>query len=84
MIRVATAAAAPLFYAADFYSRKVFNSVFFRHYKGESEDRLRYLGDDLFAQVVRPSIYPGSYSLIQKSKALGLRQVLVTGALDMG
>jgi hypothetical protein len=27
----------------DFYSRRLFNDVFFRRYKGESEDRLRYL-----------------------------------------
>ncbi len=72
----------PLFAAADLYSRKVFNSIFFNSYKGESEDRLRHLGDELFEKVVRPNIYPGAYTLVARSKQLGLRQVLVTGALD--
>jgi HAD superfamily hydrolase (TIGR01490 family) len=78
-----TAVSVPMFAAADFYSRKLFNDVFFRRYKGESEDRLRYLADELFENVIRPSIFPGAYELIDKSKRLGLRQVLVTGALDL-
>jgi HAD superfamily hydrolase (TIGR01490 family) len=78
-----TAVSVPMFAAADFYSRKLFNDVFFLRYKGESEDRLRYLADELFENVIRPSIFPGAYELIDKSKRLGLRQVLVTGALDL-
>ena len=65
--------------AADFYNRRLFNDVFFVRYKGESEDRLRYLADELFDNVIRPSIFPGAYELIDKSRQLGLRQVLVTG-----
>ncbi len=80
---LATALSIPLFLAADFYSRRVFNDIFFRRYQGESEDRLRYLSDELFETVIKPSIYPGAYDLIDKSRRLGLRQVLVTGALDM-
>ena len=77
-----TALAVPVFIAADLYSRKVFNTIFFRRYKGQSEDRLRYLAQELFDEVIEPSIYPGTYELIDKSRRLGLRQVLVTGALD--
>jgi HAD superfamily hydrolase (TIGR01490 family) len=80
---VTTLASVPLFAAADFYSRRLFNDVFFRRYKGESEDRLRFLSEELFENVIRPSIFPGAYELIDKSKRLGLRQVLVTGALDL-
>jgi HAD superfamily hydrolase (TIGR01490 family) len=84
VIRTATTlASVPLFAAADFYSRRLFNDVFFRRYKGESEDRLRFLSEELFDNVIRPSIFPGAYELIDKSKRLGLRQVLVTGALDL-
>jgi HAD superfamily hydrolase (TIGR01490 family) len=84
VIRTATTlASVPLFAAADFYSRRLFNDVFFRRYKGESEDRLRFLSEELFQNVIRPSIFPGAYELIDKSKRLGLRQVLVTGALDL-
>jgi HAD superfamily hydrolase (TIGR01490 family) len=72
----------PLFLGVDLYSRKVFNNLFFKHYAGESEDRLRYLGDELFAQVLLPATYPGARDLIECSRRLGLRQVLVTGALD--
>lgn len=78
----ATLASVPLFLGADMYSRRLFNDVFFVRYKGESEDRLRYLSDELFENAIRPAIFPGAYELIQKSKQLGLRQVLVTGAID--
>src|SRR5262252_566952 len=78
-----TFASVPLFMAADFYNRRLFNDIFFVRYRGESEDRLRYLADELFENVIRPSIFPGAYELIDKSRRLGLRQVLVTGALDL-
>lgn len=77
-----TALSVPLFLAADLYSRKVFNSVYFRHYKGQVRSRLRFLADDLFENVLEPAIFPGARTLMQKSRQMGLRQVLVTGALD--
>jgi HAD superfamily hydrolase (TIGR01490 family) len=73
----------PLFAATDQYSRKVFNDLFFKRYKGESEDRLRFFADQLFEEVLKPAIFPGAYELIEKSRSLGLRQVVVTGALDI-
>jgi HAD superfamily hydrolase (TIGR01490 family) len=73
----------PLFAATDQYSRKVFNDLFFKRYKGESEDRLRFFADQLFEDVLKPAIFPGAYELIEKSRSLGLRQVVVTGALDI-
>lgn len=73
----------PLFAATDQYSRKVFNDLFFKRYKGESEDRLRFFAEELFEEVLKPAIYPGAYELIEKSRSLGLRQVVVTGALDL-
>ena len=83
VVRTATTmASVPLFAAADFYSRRLFNDLFFKRYKGESEDRLRYLSEELFENILKPSIFPGAYELIDKSKRLGLRQVLVTGAID--
>ena len=80
---VSTFASVPLFMAADLYNRRLFNDIFFVRYKGESEDRLRYLADELFDSAIKPSIFPGAYELIEKSRELGLRQVLVTGALDI-
>ena len=73
----------PIFAATDQYSRKVFNDLFFKRYKGESEDRLRFFAEELFADVLKPAIFPGAFELIEKSRSLGLRQVVVTGALDL-
>ncbi len=80
---VSTLVSVPVFMAADMYSRRLFNDLFFQRYRGESEDRLRFLADELFDNAIRPSIFPGAYELIDKSRRLGLRQVLVTGALDL-
>ncbi len=79
---VTTLASIPLFAVADQYSRMVFNDIFFKRYKGESEDRLRFFSQELFEDVLKPAVFPGSLELIQKSRSLGLRQVVVTGALD--
>ncbi|HEX8494869.1 MAG TPA: HAD family phosphatase [Pyrinomonadaceae bacterium] len=73
----------PLFAVTDQYSRKVFNDLFFKRYKGESEDRLRFFADELFEDVLKPAIFPGAFELIEKSRSLGLRQVVVTGALEL-
>ena len=76
-------ASVPLFIATDMYSRSVFQEFLFKSYKGESEDRLRFLAEELFEEVLKPSIYPGTIDLIERSRSVGLRQVLVTGALDV-
>ena len=73
----------PLFAVTDTYSRKVFNDLFFKRYKGESEDRLRFFAEELFEDVLKPAVFPGAFELIEKSKSLGLRQVVVTGALEL-
>jgi len=73
----------PLFAVSDQYSRKVFNDLFFKRYKGESEDRMRYFADELFEKVLKPAVFPGAFELIEKSRSLGHRQVVVTGALDV-
>jgi HAD superfamily hydrolase (TIGR01490 family) len=79
----ATVAGLPAFLATDLYSRNVFNVLFYKWYRGEAEDRLRYLAEELFEDVIKPSIYPGTLELLDKSRSMGLRQVVVTGALDI-
>lgn len=79
---VGTLAKLPLFGATDLYSRNVFNEFFFQSYKGESEDRLRYFSEELFEDVLKPAIYPGTRELIAQSKKIGQRQIVITGALD--
>ena len=76
-------ASIPFFMAADAYSRKVFNEIFYRRYKGESEDRLKILAQEGFDEVVKPTIFKQAYAMIRQSRAAGYRQVLVTGALDI-
>lgn len=79
----ATILSLPLFAVTDQYSRKVFNDLFFTRYKGESEDRLRFFAEDLFEKVLKPAVFPGTFELIEKARSLGMRQVVVTGALDL-
>lgn len=77
-----TLAKLPFFGVADLYSRNVFNEVFFKSYAGFSEDRLRYFSDELFDEVLKPNVFPGTYDLIASGKKIGQRQVVLTGALD--
>jgi HAD superfamily hydrolase (TIGR01490 family) len=79
----ATVLGVPVFLAADLYSRNVFNVLFFKWYRGQSEDRLRFLAEEMFEEIVRPSIYPGALDLLDKSRSMGLRQIVVTGALEI-
>jgi HAD superfamily hydrolase (TIGR01490 family) len=79
----ATLVSLPVFAITDQYSRKVFNDLYFKRYKGQSEDRLRFFAEELFEDVLKPAVFPGTYELLEKSRSLGLRQVVVTGALDV-
>ncbi len=79
---IQTASALPLFWAADKVSRKWFNELFYRLYKGASVDRLEFLAGELFEEVIRPNIYPRTKDLIEESKRAGCRQVFVSGGLD--
>lgn len=79
---IQTALSLPLFWAADKVSRKVMNELFYRYYKGQSEDRLIVLAQELFDDVIKKTIYPGAGELIDESKRAGCRTVLVSGGLD--
>jgi HAD superfamily hydrolase (TIGR01490 family) len=79
---VKTALSLPVFWAADKLSRKWFNELFYRSYAGASEDRLVVLAEELFEDVIRPNIYPRAKQLIDESRRAGVRQVLISGALD--
>ncbi|HUF26069.1 MAG TPA: HAD-IB family hydrolase [Gemmatimonadaceae bacterium] len=73
----------PLFAATNFYDRRAFNDLFFRMYAGQTEDRLRFFADELFDDVLRPAIHAGALDLLRDSRERGLRQVVITGALDL-
>lgn len=79
---LSTAVSLPAFLVADKISRKAFNELFYRYYKGQSEDRLVTLAEELFEDVLKPSIFPKAPGLIQKSREAGCRQIIVSGGLD--
>src|SRR5436309_4466336 len=72
----------PLFFGLDLYSRSLFNVFSFRAYRGMHRDRLIGLADDLFEVTLKPSIFPQAQVLINTTRDLGYRNVLVTGTLD--
>jgi HAD superfamily hydrolase (TIGR01490 family) len=72
----------PFLFGLDLYSRSLFNVISFRAYRGMHRDRLIGLADDLFEVTLKPSIFPYAQALIDTTKNLGYRNVLVTGTLD--
>ena len=76
-------ASIPFYWMADKFDRRLFNEAFYKNYAGYSEDRLVVLGQEIFENVIKPNIFEGALSLVERSKAQGHRQVLVTGALDV-
>jgi HAD superfamily hydrolase (TIGR01490 family) len=72
----------PVLFGLDLYSRSLFNVVSFRAYRGMHRDRLIGLADDLFEVTLKPSIFPHAVQLIDATRDLGYRNVLVTGTLD--
>lgn len=72
----------PALLVLDFYSRALFNRVFYREYRGMEENWLRELEGRLFERVILPSIYPGAKPVVDADRAEGFRTVLVTGELD--
>lgn len=79
----AVVAGLPVFWAADQVSRTLFNEIFYRQYKGITRDRLIALSEELFEKVLRPAIFPGAEEMVERCRATGARQVLVTGAIDL-
>ena len=76
-------AMAPIYAAADRVNRKVFNELFYRAYRGLSEDRLVELAQDLCDEVLEPAVFPGALDIIDECRRAGCRIVLCTGAIDI-
>ena len=66
----------------DLIDRKTFNEFFYRYYAGLSEDRLLTLAEEMFEDLLKPSIFPQARDLIEEARRSGCKIVLVTGALD--
>jgi HAD superfamily hydrolase (TIGR01490 family) len=76
------AASLPFYAAADRVGRKFFNDIFYKNYKGISEDRLYVLGEELFEKMIRKRIFEDMIDLMKRSRDEGYEQVIITGALD--
>ncbi len=72
----------PLLMGLEFYSRRLFNEIFYREYQGMKKQWLRELAEPLFEKVIRPSIYPHAQARVELDRKQGYRLVLVTGELD--
>jgi HAD superfamily hydrolase (TIGR01490 family) len=72
----------PLLIGIDHYSRRRFNEYFYREYRGMQKAWLEALSERLFAEEIRPKIYPGAKALVEADRAAGFRLVLVSGGLD--
>ncbi len=72
----------PLWLGLDLYSRRLFNRVFYRQYRGMREDWLRAAAEEMFETEIRSKIYPGAKALVEADRAEGFRLVLVSGGLD--
>ncbi len=75
-------ASVPLLVGLDLYSRRLFNEYFYREYRGMQREWLLDLGERLFLEEIRPTIYAGSKELVEADRRQGFRPVLVTGELD--
>lgn len=73
---------APAMALAELRDRRVFNELLYSVYEGISEDRLLLLAEEVFNDVMRPSIFPGARGLVQRSREEGRSVVFVSGALD--
>ena len=72
----------PIWIALDFWSRRLFNHVFYREYRGMRREWLCGLDEELFRRAVEPTIYPGAKALVEADRRAGFTLVLVTGELD--
>lgn len=72
----------PRMMIAELIDRRTFNELLFASYAGMSDDRITLLAEETFDKVMRPSLYPGARSLVEKSRAAGHDVVLVSGALE--
>jgi HAD superfamily hydrolase (TIGR01490 family) len=74
---------APRMASAELLDRRLFNELLYSAYAGMSEDRLVVLADEVWGNVLRPSLFPAAQSLVEKSRAAGHDLVFVSGALDL-
>ena len=73
---------APWLMLADLYSRTLFNHLFYREYRRFPEAWLRGEAPALYADYVLSHLHEGVEALLERNRAEGFVNVLVTGSLD--
>jgi HAD superfamily hydrolase (TIGR01490 family) len=73
----------PLYLGVNRYSRRRFNELFFREYRGLDRRVLVQLSGRLLDEQIRPTIYPAARSALAADRAAGYRLVLLSGELDL-
>ncbi len=74
---------APRLAAEELKDRRLFNERLFWHFRGMTDDRLRSLAGDVYNEQVKPKLFRGVRSLVNRCQDAGMRVVLVTGSLDI-
>ncbi len=72
----------PVWLALDAVSRRAFNSVFFRQYRGLEEEWLRSEAVGLFESAIGKEQFPYAMQRVALDRTAGYRTVLVSGGLD--
>ncbi len=80
--KIRLAILAPSLKLTDFYSRELFNHVFYREYRRFDETWLRREAENLYTGYVRAHLYEGVDALLERNRGEGFTNVLVTGSLD--
>lgn len=73
----------PVWLALDAVSRRLFNVVFFRLYRGLHQDWLRAQAPDLFEAQIRSEQFKFAKDRVALDRDAGYRTVLVTGGIDL-
>ncbi|MEZ5400251.1 MAG: HAD-IB family hydrolase [Bryobacteraceae bacterium] len=82
-LRVAAlAASVPLLKLSDLCSRRLFNRIFYRHYRGLNREWLEQMAGKMFDEFLAKHMFPGVPALLETNRNQGYRNVLVTGSLD--
>ena len=72
----------PFWIGLDMYSRRLFNLIFYREYRGLEEAWLSQQAETMFERDIIPKVYPGAQALLEADRKAGFRLVLVSGGLD--
>lgn len=75
-------AGVPLWLGLDAVSRRLFNEVFFRQYRGLQREWLVAQSETLLDAEIRPKVFAGARELLEKDRRQGYRLVLVSGGFD--